>query len=486
MLSAAALLALSSTAAAEVRLGEVYVDGTHGFRLRPPLGWDASRRRRIEPIGISVLRMSSPPERGPACEISVVLSVATKSRSLDETLGDMTRALSRGLPDVAIARRETRQLAGLPAADLVASFKLDGRPMALMLCLIQARSRQYFALTSVVPDSARPTLEPVFASVADTFRVVHDDTTAARIQSALLAGQEWLRSLAPSDLAALGESDDYWLVYVAGRAAGFVHAAVRVETYGGQSGLSLRERGWTFDPNRTARRIENDYFVSLYLTSERWQARTTVLRRDAKGAPVAADSEWNDGVREKDRLVVASRTERLGGDAGLVQPAAGDVPLPGEARESEPIRVPPTYASRSIVRLLPRLVRDPKSPRELAFHEYDYESAGLTLRTFEFRGAVESAEADGPRRFRVIEHEGFVGPPTEAEIDAGGHILLADMRTVRMRRTTAEQCNRRFGRHVRDAEEALRRLRGGASTTTRATTRAAEPSAPAATSPQRP
>jgi hypothetical protein len=434
---------------------EPYIDGTYGFSLHPPRGWDIDRRSVPDETGLTIFQAVSP-ERGPRQHILTVRATLTRQpREVEDMLREITDSLTANLADVNLLESGTRTLAERQAGYFSATLRAGGAQQVLMACLVRARPRQFLLLTYHAPAEAREDAEKHFSEMLDGLRLLDDENSDETLREALTAGSEWLRGLNEERLNALDGNEQTLLIRLDKEPIGYVQSSVFVETYAGRRGVAIRERGWTLPADGTIRRVYNDLFVSVDRYAERWRLETLVLVPAQGGRSASLDRIIDEGVRESDQLLTS---QQHGYDAA--------------SESNPPMKIPLTYMPRALVRLLPFLVHEPGGARLLAFHEFDAERRGLSLRTVEVLGRADASQpVDGTddgrplsvastRRtlLRLREREGMFRDLADIVVDPGGRLVTVSSGNLVMTTSRNDEIERLFAARVAAAERSIEAL----------------------------
>lgn len=437
LLHAAALPAFPETLAPDA-----YTDGTLGFSLRLPRDWRVDRRRRPDPAGVILLQLYR--EFGPSQvhDITVRVSQTPQPRPLDQVLDELLAKVNDDLKNVKIVSRTPREVSKRSAADVSATYTLDGEERFMALRLIQAWPQQYYVILFNGPRAAALDIEPLFRQVADSFRVIEDPATNHVIRQALADGRAWFTEITRKSLADMADAQWCLMIHADGAPIGFVESLTMDFEYGGRRGLGLTERGWTFPPDGAARKLHNEMWLRYDGRAERWQAATRFIVAARGDRPASIDIVVEEGARENDQLVTSQIV-------GYGQPSESNPVIPA----------PPGYIPRLVVRMFPRLVGDLVTPRVLAFNEYDFERRGLILRTFDMKGQVETPGGDGKDPiFRIREREGFATDLADVYVDRLGRIVSVSSGKLTFKPARPEAAYRLFATRIEQAEKTLREL----------------------------
>ena len=158
---------------ADVALAEPYVDGTHGFSLRPPKGWQLIRRQVPEHKGVTLLRMVAPLPGGLLQEIVLRQTATAKPVPIEEMLAGLRQsALGIGFSRAAIHSQQVQEIAGRPGAVLATTFQEGGLERLLIQAVVEVRPQAYFVLSYSGPASQSGQAEPLFHRVLSSLRLL--------------------------------------------------------------------------------------------------------------------------------------------------------------------------------------------------------------------------------------------------------------------------------------------------------------------------
>src|SRR5262249_53028242 len=76
------------------RLAEPFVDGTFGFRLRPPVDWALNRERSANTAGLTVLRITRQVDKATVVEIAVRIKQLERAMPIEAALKDLSAGLT--------------------------------------------------------------------------------------------------------------------------------------------------------------------------------------------------------------------------------------------------------------------------------------------------------------------------------------------------------------------------------------------------------
>lgn len=137
----------SALAAEARRPGTAILDPATGARVQPPRDWHLGRRagalRLTAPDRSAIVSISAP---GPAAD-------------LDEVLGAGVTALAQSLRDVRERRRSRRELAGLPATEVILTARnAGGERIDVVVVGVRGRRRAYLVEAFLAEDIHRARL----------------------------------------------------------------------------------------------------------------------------------------------------------------------------------------------------------------------------------------------------------------------------------------------------------------------------------------
>lgn len=427
-------------------LEEPYIDGTYGFSIQPPPGWQIVPLRKQDKNDLVLLRMLQILPDGRFSEISVRQTSLPQRQPMNELLKQRAGELELQFSNAKIHSQQAQPIAGRPGGCLTASYWRENREHLRIEALVDAGRRQYIRLIWVSPLEMRAEGEALFARVVASFQLLRDQVTEQELQTALHAGQEWLEAITAKRLHAALLADELLRIAHAGKTIGFIRVQQVAEPFEKREGVRVRERGWTFEPDGRIRRIQNSMFLSDDLKHERWRTSITTLVPRRSDAPQTLEVLLEEGLRT-DRYLLSNQCY------DLLAPAV----------ENPSLTLPKTYLSRALVRMMPRLVGDLSKTQRLGFTYFDHRKADLVLRVVDFRGPVDSIPdgailSGGSRVFQIDEREGLASNPSELFVDEKGRTVLARVGKLTLTPTTEKEMEELFLSRVTSAEATMTEL----------------------------
>jgi hypothetical protein len=423
-------------------LGPRIVDGHEGFALQPPQGWQLLRRREELDQETVLLRMIGPAGRGRSQEMIVLQLAASRRAPLEEVMRMRQHALEVEFSGVTHQSQQLQQIAGRPGAYFSATFTREGFSWLRMESIVQARPGRSLALQFTGPAEDSRRSELLFQAVLGTLELLPDWLDAAALRRALAEGDTWRETLKGRKLAPLAIAEQYFRIDLEGRAIGFLAVEEGAVEWQRQPGVRVRERWWTFDESGRAQRLQTNFFVADDFVQERWEASATTLHPATRERPAFLEAALEDGLRTDD-LLISNQTYQLG------QPTV----------QNPPLRLPPSYLSRVLVHLLPRLLGDLGRQRTLAFTAFDHPRADVVIKLFELKGPANPpcSRAKG-KAFRIDVREGLAGEITSLFVDEGGKILCIQAGPARMTPVPVKDLERAFAGRIAAAEKEMAAL----------------------------
>lgn len=436
-------------------LADPYVDGTYGFSIRPPNGWQVIRRRVPERRGVTLLQMVDPVSTTLVQEITLKQTSTTQKLPLEEMLQRISDALEVEFSDVTVLSQQTQQIAGHPGAILAATFFREGVKRLRLEAVIEYQPQLYYVLLYNGPAQFREQSEPLFHRVLGSVRLIADRIDEKEMKEALEAGVKLLRSFDGERLKKAVVPEEFLKFETDGQTIGFV-AIYQAETVWdpspkkdddaqskrGYPGVRIRERGWTFEKDGRARRLQNSMFISNDLRHERWKTSVTTLVPAAGNRPDYLDVVLEEGLRTDDVLLSNQ---------------AYSMDAPAEANPA--LTMPETYIPRAIIRLLPRLIGDLEAPKKLAFVTFDHAKAGLVARVVECRGEDKtSGVASAHGVYRLDDREGLAADPSQLFVDSNGRTLLVKAGPLTMTPVEGKELEKLFGARIDAAQKRMAEL----------------------------
>ena len=431
---------------ASVELAEPYFDGSYGFSIRAPAGWEVIRRREPMALATVLLRMV---ESTSALDPRVfIVEHITSSRPL--TIEDRLRLAVAGvameLPDAKVETKALKMIDGRPGATLAASYPMGDQTRFRLLSIVEIAPRNYLMLRCDGAGASRASTEPIYQAVLESLKLLASPLSDEALKEALDAGAKWIESVNGEALKKALASEQYFVFEVGGKPVGFVEIYQRASTFKmhdrRHEGIEIYEQSWTFEGEKVARRQQNRMFLGNDLVLEKWQTSTSTWLKADGDRLEQFENAYEEGLRDHDVLV------------------SGQTPSFSVAmQQNSPLKLPRTYVSRVLVRLLPRLIDKLAEARRLAFVSFDHERAGLIVRVLEFTGASALPGADGSKKaFKIEDREGVAAEPAEVYVDEKGNVLLVKTRALTMRPGTLDELKRLFEPRVLEGDEAMARM----------------------------
>lgn len=428
--------------AADEWLADPYVDGTYGYSIQPPNGWQVLRQRVPERRGVTLLQMSQRVAPSMTQEIVLKQTSTTQKTPMEDMLKRISSALELEFSDVSILSQQTQQIAGRPGAVLAASFQRDGIKRLRIEALIESNPQTYYVLLYNGPFQLRAKSEPLFYRVLGSINLLSNKVDEAEMKVALEDGIKLLKSLDAEKLQKAIVPEEFLKLERDGRTIGFVAVYQAKGDWEGRHGVRIRERGWTFESDGRARRLQNSMFISNDLKDERWKTSITTLVPAAANRPDYLEVALEEGLRNG-KVLLTNQTYSMDSPA-LANPA---------------LDVPDTYAPRAIIRMLPRLLGDPARKRKLAFVTFDHVRAGMVARVVDCQGEVHDSGVHSARGvFRLDDREGLAADPTQLFVDSTGQTLLVKAGPVTMTPVDGQELERLFGPRIDAAQRRMAEL----------------------------
>ncbi len=427
-----------------------YVDGTFGFSLRPPVGWLLNTERVVVGRNTTLLTMTHRLAAGREQSISVRQTLTVNAMPMREMIERTSHALVLESSNMKVLSQQTQQIAGRPGAILTSVFWREGFEQLRFHAIIEARPRVYFVLVCTGPVEVRADIEPLFHLSLDSFRLLDSQLGDKEMKAALSVGAAWLVALDERKLRQALAPPVFLEVRLDDRVIGVV--SIHTEAYTlermvgkhvqRQPGIRVRERGWTFHADGRIVRTQTAMFVSSDLFTEQWKTSVTTLLPADGAIPPRLENTWEEGLRSAD-VLLTSQTYSL-----------SEPP-----KQNEAIRVPKTYISRALVRLLPSLLDDLAKPQHLAFTAFDHHRTDLIVRLVELKGAATCPDGRfGGKAYQIDEREGYAGQPSSLFFDESGRLLMIKTGNLTMLSSDREQLARRFADRIDEADAEMARL----------------------------
>ncbi len=433
-------------AAPDGGLTEPYVDGTYGFSLRLPEGWQVSQKREPEPLGTTLLTLVEPLTQRAGHQITLTHITTKQGVPIGEMLGRLVADVEFEHPKCEVLARQVQPIAGRPGGYLSATyFRPDEERLALQ-AVVEVAPGNHFLFRYQGPASQRMRVEPLFQQMLASLEFLFERIDQAALDRAFEAGRSWLRTLSANRLQEACAATQYLRFEIDGRPVGFTAITAGPETkYRGRrtlAGVEIFEESWVFDPQGQARRLQSRMFVTGDLSSEQWTTSATTWLPPEKDRPERLENAYQEGLRERNVLLTSQTSS-------LAEPL----------KENPPLEVPETYITRPLVRLLPRLIGRLDEPRQIAFVEFNHDRAGLIMRVVDVKGTADlPGGREHEKAFRIDVREGLVASPSVFYLDAEGRILLAQSGKLTLRRAEAAELERSFGERIAEVDRAMARL----------------------------
>lgn len=428
-------------------LGEPYVDGHYGFSIRPPKGWQRGYEPGGRGRGATILRMLRGISRGLYHEMVIEQTTTPGKRPIGEMLDGLHHKLVLEYNRVELEGQQRQDIAGRPGGVLSATFDAGGMRMFRIHAVVEVRPRHYFELSYTGPAGLRNETEPLFHTVLGSFRLLPERFDDNRIRKALADGAIWLKGVARSNLRMALVPQSVRAFEVDGKTVGFVRMTQAETTRKGRrgaehAGIAVRERGWTFGEDGSARRLQSDLFLSFDRRFERWKNRITTLVPAEGDRPARLDVAAEDGMRQAN-VLMSDQSYQLN-HPPTVNP---------------PLDLPPAYLSRVVERLLPRLLKNLDTPRLLAFSTFDHKRTDLVFRILDLKG-----RSDMPtgvtigKTYRINVYDGLTGEASSLYVDEHGRWLLLRAGKLTTRPARLAEMNVKYAAQIASAERTMNEL----------------------------
>lgn len=420
-------------------LGDPVIDETYGFSIRPPADWLIERRRLPDERGITLLRMIRPRTGAAMDEMVLKQTATTRDVNMEEMLEAVADNWKLKIHDAQILSQQVQSVADRPGGILAATMLRDGQRRFRMQAIVESRPRTYFVLIYEGSGAGRSDAEVLFHLVLNSLSIVSNEADQLRLKKAFALGEELLGAITPARLESAVIPEQNFRIEVEGKPIGFVaiYETARHDGEGqGASGhldVVIRERGWTFNADGRIRRLQSDMSVSFDRRREKWRTSVTTCVPAKDKLPEYLEVALEEGLRVDDMLV-SNQSYQLG------------VP----AEENPPLQLPPTYASRVVTRLLPRLVADIAQPQIYAVASFDHARAGLVARVIELKGPAAHPDGSG-ECFRVEDREGMAAQPTVLFVDDRGRTQFVEAPGLVMKPADGAELEREFGPRIAEA-----------------------------------
>jgi hypothetical protein len=414
---------------------DVYVDGTTGFSLRPPNGWQYARERTSEGRGLTVLRMIGAAGPGKWQQIIVRQTAVTKRQPADQTMKQVADAMELEFSNVEIQSQQTQQIAGARGGIISAAYMREGGRKLRIEAFVDAGPRSMLWLAYDGPADKSVGGETIFNEVLGSLELRKPRLNENELSSALDAGSAWLSSLDAKALEPIRNIDQTLRIEADGKAIGYLTLQSSRGQHEGSPGVDLRERVWTFEPEGRVRRVQQNIFISDDLQREKWTSSTTVLVPALGDRQAYFEVALEEGLRTGD-LLLSNQTYQIN------QPEVSNPAL----------KLPNSYMPRAIVRLLPMLGGEVEKPRRMAFTVFDHRIADLVVKIVEFKGRAKRDGDGDDELFRVDEQEGVAGEPSSVYVDKDGAVKFVRSGSFKMSAWKRKDAERQFGDRVAKAQ----------------------------------
>lgn len=439
-------------------LDQPYVNGSYGFSIRPPAGCTIFREKQVNESDVEIVRFGLP---GPQWSLNVRFTTTTRPLDAQTIIDGLTEKLgnpddpklARQQVDFKVLRGEPAKIAGRDGVRYTCSFTAQGMGWIRQQAVVHFEDNTYFTLVFITPLANRELVEPLFDQIVDSFKILRDERARERIKKALERGTMLLRQAADGELDISNKlvEDNYVRCLVNGQEIGFVRIREQFLLLGQSNkddqprglqrrGVHVRQWGWLFSPDGSITHLENDMFLALDLSFERWDNRLYVLPSEQADPNPRLQITLENAVRESDQLGVAY----------LPKPNALE-------KRDQLMTVEKSYASAEWNLLFPRLV-DLTKPELYAFSSYSSDTRGLVLKTLEVKGPT-TVLIDGTQMaaFEIEDSEGLLPPASQIYVDASGKVLRVVASPIEMVTTTAKYVNDNYTKKVTEAQDRFKR-----------------------------
>ncbi len=423
-------------------LGEPFIDGTLAISIQPPKEWHVTRLREPEKRGIVLLRMLAQAGANELQEILLKLADPAGAKRMGEVLKEIHHSLELEFSNVEILSQQEQTILGRPAAYVAAVYFFEGIRWLRLEAVVERNAREHVILLYTGPAEARAEAEPLFQRVLASLRFIEERLTPAELEAALDEGAKFLQGLGEDALTKAVLAEEYLKVELDGKPVGFLHIQQAETERKRVGGIRVRERGWTFEADGRACRLDGTAFVSDDLREEEWKTQLATLIPAAGSQPAGLDLAEERGLRNKHVLLTSQKPR-------MSEPVA----------ENPPLSVPKSYLPRGMARLLPRLLGDLSEPRRLAFAEYDAPTRDLLVRVYEVKGqAVLPGPVTRGRVYRIDHSEGTAGALTSLYVNSEGRIQRIETGRLVFSSATPEELERLFAARVEAAKREMARI----------------------------
>lgn len=425
-----------------IALGDVYVDGSEEFSIRPPEGWQLNRQRIPDARGVTLLRIMGPPVSGQERLITLRRTAVSKRMNADETLKQIVDTLGLEVNVERIESQQVEQIAGRPGAFVSALYVRDAQRWQRMHAMVEVAPRSYLVLIYDGPAAIAGPSESMFQLVIASLMLLERRLNEDELKAALEAGEAWKAAISPAALKAAIIPRQYFRVET-GSGEGFLVLEESEFALDKQAGVRVSERGWTFDRDGRSQSFQAIMFLGLDQQNEKWQTVTQTLV-PAAGAqrPEYLEGTDEQGLRDKD-LLLSSQSYAL------------RIPK----AENPAVKLPRSYISRALWRMLPALIQDREKARRMAFTTFDHLRADLVVLLVEIKGSVSPpGEAVKDKSFLIEEYEGLASEATRWYVGADGRILLAKRGKTTIRPAEEKELEKAMRGRVAEADRKIAEL----------------------------
>lgn len=427
-----------------VALGEPYYDGSYGFSIRAPVGWQLSRQREFDERGTVILRMTDPGVAGDPPSITVEHQVSARSVTIKDRLRQGAAVISIEMPEGKIESQGEKPIGGRPGGTLEVRYKQSGQLRFRVMAMVELAPRNFLILRHDALDANRHVTSPVFSAVVESIRFLSDPLSDDALREALKAGVAWMEGLKQEAVTAALVTEEYLVYEVGGQPIGFVEAYQRKSPLrnGGREheAIEVFEQSWMFDSPKVARRIQSKMHLSTDFEMEKWQGSVATWVAAEGDRPEQFENAYEEALRD--------HTALLSGQSFSFSQAV---------KQNPPFQLPRSYLSRVLIRLLPRLLGDLGRTRTLAFTVFDHERVALVVRVIELKGET-TLPGSKTKAFRIDVREGIAAEPSELYVDSKGRILQLRSRALTMRPSNLNELKELFEDRVTAGDRAMARM----------------------------
>ncbi len=427
---------------ADAALGEPHVDGTYGYSICPPKGWQVVRQRVAQGRSLALLRIVNAADQTRGGELTVRRMVMVRADAVGKVLDRIYHGLELEFADVKVLSQQVQEIAGRSGGLLAVTYWRDGIRQMRLHAIIERGSGAYYELLYGGPAAGRREREALFYLVLDSFRVLDDRLSETDLAEAVGAGRAWMSSLDADAVREAMLASQYLRIDVDGQACGYLHLSQEAGRSHGRDGVRVSERSWLFEPGGRVHRTQSNVFVSYDLGGGEWKTSATVLVPASERGRAFIENVLEEGLRSQ-QMVLSSQAHGL--DRPVVQNPA--------------LQMPNTYIPRGLMRMLPQLIGDLSRPRRLAFVEFDHQRCDTVVRVVELKGRSDSAAGSaGGETFLIELYESPAGEPSKMHVDRAGRLVSVRIRNTTMVAAPEAALEKRFGRRVAEAGREMARL----------------------------